>query len=585
SASPVFSVDANGWSNGSGKVCFVDAADNASNNRQITTTLGDSYDRSTSYIAFPEVEIATATAKVYLPANMGMDAKKVTRTKSGALQIQATATDRASLRITGADAVSGSAVIVEHHDGGISAGYLYPFASPYTALKSVYFAGNWVRKMDFASDKHVEYVYANENENGFILKKHYVKDANETFVGGNPYFIKTPSDYNHTSGYQLTADVSVGEYSKDLYVFNGTPFTGVSAGDGGNLYTASTLFTSAPSNSGTTRNWVIGNSYTAPLDVEKLVDALESAQNIKFAKQLYYYFPGQTTWSLFSIDDTATPQVVDLSEIPSQAIFMVRVSNKNTSTDNFSLGKDLQTHTSNVLPTKKPSAANPKALASTSSYSDLLLTVSPEASGFIHDKTVIGLREGSSLSVDELDMAKVENNSDGVFRLYTKAQSGESLLSNAVPFETANVRLSFHPGSQTQSYTLEASRIESMNTEALLLHDEQTNQWIDLRSQDSYTFVSSPEDNPDRFMVYFKEVDTQKLSDLYGYYHNGELHIKMLQESDKDSRLYLYDMKGMLIKEDIITNYPSYTTAADLIPGVYVVRIEGTRKVSLKFAF
>lgn len=593
----VFQTNASGWSNGGGTVRFIDLTDgsNAGKDRLITSSDLSGYKRAAQYIAFPTVEVASNDT-VRLPAQMGMDAVNVIRSagKTGALLLKSNQVDgrlcHASLRISGSNATTPGAVVVEHHAAPYrSEGSLIPFASPYQRQQSIYFAGNWVRKMLTDADGHTTYVMGNKPAPGgsVIAREQYVRDATENLVGGNPYLIKlrgsSDAYENNPAGYLLTSGTPGENYMIDTYVFNGKSF-GYNVAQT-SVFSDNTLFSqTAAGSKGSTINWVIGNSYTASLDAVELVKQVVESE-LLFENKLYYFFPGQSTWLSKNITSSASPQIEDLEEIPTRTLFMVRVSKSNKQSGTFSLDRSLQTHGNATANGSNPAPKSPWHTGRNSSeiFEDILFTLAPADNPLVYDKTVIGLREGSSAGMDKLDMEKLKNTSDNTFMLYSTCSTGESLLSNALPFEAQQVSLCVQPGRLVQEYTLSASRQESMNTEALLLHDELTGEWIDLRRQSSYTFSALPEDPAERFTLYFNEIDKGSVTSLKGYYNAGSLHIHMLQEMDLNSRLSLYDMQGMLLMQTTIDSAPHFRMPVELSSGVYLAVVEGARCVNFKF--
>jgi hypothetical protein len=597
-----------------GKIVFFrnNGAGDAGARRYVTTRSGniDAFDRGQSFVAFPEIEIRTKDTLV-IPARMGIDALKLVRNDNsyGKLLLESKTInggdfDRsydASLRITGAqdltsaELVPPGAVIVERDltpyreaDGeGADRGMLFAFASPFKQMRSAYFAGNWVRKMLEEENGHVEYVYANEGgADNTILTAQYIINPYEEFIPGKAYLVRLrPSGFDYTGGSPLllTSGGDYSDYDRNRFVFDGKPYR-LGAVDE-QLFADNILFDRTVSiAAGKTHNWLIGNSFTAPIDVQKLVDVM-GASSLSFERNIYIFPLGSVGYQAYQVqlDAEKSMNIVDLDEIPSMSYFMIRLSRNSAQNGSLTLRRnEILTH---------GKASHTLRSAGGKYSNEAVFRVSPAARPGIYDLAGIGLRRDGNPGYDANDILKTGNSDESEsFSLYFLSEDGQKLSAGIVPENASKASLCFSPGRAGGRFNITVSRMESLKTQGLWLEDTKEGIITDLfESGGSCDFEASPEDAPGRFVVRFQPPeeantgDSLELRELRVFPKDGRLIIQGLASGDTGARLLVYDARGQLLREDTVTQIPEMDMPAPAAEGIYVFRMEGARSITLKF--
>ena len=596
-ASNAFTVDASGWGTGTGTINFFDLSVHAKTDRYIRTkNAADmaSFDRSLHYAAFPSILINT-NDRIVLDAKMGIDAATVKQGagKTGILYLESTVYgDKvfdASLRIsesgTSSSLVAPGVVVIErnvelYRSTGATDPFLFAFASPFPETqKSGYFAGNWVRRMmETGPHGHVQYVMGNTpstSDPSIIAREQYVIDAEEKFEPGKGYLVKMqPVGYQYGDKIDF---VLTGGSNHDLpeFVFDGQPYSLNPDGYKEQLFAEDVLFTktlSEPSGSFTsTVNWVIGNSYSAALDASQIAAQINSTGLYMYA-QIYAFPMGSTTWQPYYISG-GSPQLIDLKDIPSQSVFMVRAAKgAHAQIGKFEIDYQMQTH-----------GVRPNNLRSDKDYdNEILFRLSPESSPNLYDLTVVGLRSQTTGSAEKISVPQSD-----AFQTYTLSGSTAQSI-NVLQEGTKSVVLCTRSSSQGGRYTLTAQRQESLQTEGIWLEDLLTSQTIDLRTTDSYTFDMDAADISERFVVHFTayaptSMDNATDNFLTCFYSNGEIVIKGLNVKDLHSNISILDMQGRIILSTKVKDSSELRLPFAASEGVYIVKLQGERNLTLKF--
>lgn len=576
--------------------------------RLITSdNLATTYNRGASYIAFPNVRVST-NDPIILPARMGMDAK--TFKKEGLFTGKLTLrSDRivdnvydASLRITGSGSssqlVDPGIVIVEREMSyyrSESAGQekIFGFASPFSGTqKSGYFAGNWVRRPIASSETgHTQFIFGNQQDlSGTILANQYISNPMEALQPKQAYLIRPrPTGYDYrllgnTNGLSITSggtEVVGSSYNQAKFTFNGSVYT--LAGYTEQLFAEENTFQSPTIvSTSSTINWLIGNSYTAPISVKKLIDAM-AASPLKFSPNIWVLPAGSTTYQVYPISGSGSGIIVqNLDEIPAMSIFMIRVLS-GTNQGSFSVTRDMQRHANvtHSVPLRAPRAA-------ASGFVDqVVFRVSPADNNQMYDLAAIGIRSGAQTGSDAFDLSKVYNSSD-VFQLYTLSSQNNRLSANGIPPGTNKVYMGFRPVSMVADFEITAEHVETLSSEGLWLEDKKEKQIIDFKQQSFYSFSSSPEDAEDRFVVHFvspwfTSLETQLTSELLIYLRDNNLIVENLQEEDINSEIRILDSSGKLISSMVVSQVPVIEERFSFDKGVYLFHIKGKRNKVIKF--
>jgi hypothetical protein len=473
---------------------------------------------------------------------------------------------------------------------------LFGFATPYLNTQlSGYYAGNWVRRpVANGTTGHTQYVFGNEqDQSGTILPSQYVYNPLEKLVPAQAYLIKprpvgfTYEDLrNDKNGLLITdGNVTAGAYDQNKFVFNGKVYSLPLYKE--QLFAEDNLYQS-PSITSTTStiNWLIGNSYTAPIGTKELIDAM-AASPLKFSPYIWVYPAGCATYQSYKITGTENIIVEDLERIPAMSVFMLRILS-GTSPGQFTITKQMQRHAkiTHSLPIKVKGMS--KAPSSESKFKNqVLFRVTPTDNMFNYDLAAIGLRATSNKGSDSYDMTKVMNNTD-IFQLYTLSSANTKLSANGVPLDVDYVKLCFKPVSDTTEFQLEAMYAETLSSEGLWIEDLKSNTILDLKEQPVYSFVSEPGDSDERFLVHFiKPINLITGNNTFktgitAYTLNDELILKNLNVDDTGSKVNIYDTSGRLILNQVVDSYPDLKIPFNQVPGVYMLQIIGDRNENLK---
>jgi hypothetical protein len=611
----VFSMDGNNnFTKSTGKIVFIN--DHDPNNRRISTrglspsmpdeeTALETFSREAHYIAFPEIEIRTSDT-IHIPAKMGIDAQRIIRSGIGKMRLESKSYAEgmdlkaydAALRLTG-NAVSGSStlapegsVIVERdvqpyriEDNSLGAGVLFAFASPMENLRSAYIAGNWVRKLHSnpAEYHHVTFVFGNETgQDGQILKSQYLHNPHEEFVAGRGYLLKLRKtgylyeELQHTFGLAVTG-ANVSEYEKDKFIFDGEPYNLSSMKETKQLFARNVLFDSGDLNFNINKtiNWIIGNSYSAPISIDVLKEKIESSA-LAFDPHIYVFPAGSTTYQVIRITGPDNGfNIIDVDQIPAMSYFMIRLDRNSTQNGRFVLNKnEILTH-----------GDISHAMRSSKQYdNEMVFRISPVSNPNIYDLAGIALRENGMLRFTANDLQKVS--SPEVFTIYTKSIDNVKLSANVIPSSTMQMPLYLSPGQSEGRFRMDVSRIESLQTEGLWLEDLIESTITNLIETDGfYEFNITPKDSEQRFIVHFQRPTGIEsiTSDLQMYFSKNRLIINGLDYADIGSTLRIVDMQGRIIISKAIEQQPEEIIEFSLPQGAYIARIEGKRNLTIKF--
>ena len=602
----VFPTD-KGYTTSTGTMVFVGEQGMS---RYITATDFKSFDKRKQYVAFPHVKIETNDT-IVLPAKMAIDARtvKIADGKKGfmLLKSELIVIDKdekkdslvydASLRITtrgvSKDLVSAGAVVVEQFMGAYRGGrQLMPFATPYQKTQlSGYFAGNWVRRLIREENLHTVYTLGNKPSatvDSVIAREQYVIYAKEILQAGLPYLIKpreTGFDYStltSKNGLAVTgAEASL--YDQEKFTFNGSVYTIEPYKE--QLFAEDTLFShkfaSAPSK---TTNWVIGNSYSAPLSIQAIKEAMTKS-SVNFLPYIYIYSAGSTSYQPVSLSEGAAIGDAAFLEVPSKGVFMLRVSQNQgagLTKDTFIIGKQHLTHGNLSHNLKKAE------IRSSFADRDVSFRITLAGNTNVYDLTAVGLRENAALNGDMYDIPKVYTTAKEGFQLYTTTLDNSKLSINGLPLETDSVLLHFKPQIEEVQYTLTVS--QKGNNYKLWLKDLKTNEITDLQQIPFYTFTGTGTDPENRFIIYFTEPkqditlvsSTDSDSNVYVKYSDNLLSICGLSNVDINSNLYVYDMLGRVIFPGIVLQYPQQDFNINLTKNTYIISIQGQRNFNFK---
>jgi hypothetical protein len=620
-AGHVFKTDAAGYGTGNGTVCFFG---NDLDRKQISSAGIPNFNRPVNYVAFPKVRIEM-DRNLVLPSRMSadMDRLEIAASKTGKLYLEsATAADGkiydASLRfpkrtageadnITTQSANAPSAGIIVERDivpyrsNATAQGVIFPFATPFSGTqRSGYFAGNWVRCPASDEAHHTEYPYGDKLDSNrlpdrIIAADQYVIDPNEMLQAGQAYLVRPlgtddfdrlPADFPDF-GLRITGagNPDASEYKKTRFVFDGSVYHLAPAGEQLNLQPIfNATLTGNPEK---TVNVLIGNSYTSAIDLKKLSNYMLDHPTLYFNRNIYVYSPHLATpytpydsYQHYPGQQTAASLLPE-STVPAMGVFMLRLAKRNSS-GNVTIDRTFLSHGNNA-----------NNLKSGNEYdNELLFKLTNETYPNIYDLAAIGIRSKSKEVFESLDMQKMTGETTEVPMVYTLSSDDVKLASNSVPQTAQYVNLCVESHlTEAARCTLEVSRLESMQTEYLVLEDRLQRRFIDLHSEDSYGFVLDPAGSAgslqSRFAVHFVRPLAMDLPDteaapLQLYYNKNAHSIEIigLTEKDSESRIIVSDAQGRRLLYQSVE--PSI--AVDFLPkGVYVAKVSGYRTAVLKF--
>ena len=596
---PAFSVGTNSFTSGSGTVRFITNhsskqrriavwGGNASIPARYTTanpTLSSFFARGSAYVAFPNIEITTADT-IHVPAVMGMDATNITRTSStGTLYLESNPLGgaqiyEASLRVIG-NTVTPGAVVIEKYvlpfrDKPDANTYLYPFATPYTNQRAGYFAGNWVRAPRADAAGHHAFPFANKKDatQNYIEESQYVRWADDPLFPGDPYLIRLqPDGYS----YDLPFIITGGEdHDLDKFIFKGKPYNLPFVAE---QKMTGTLYNRTPAASGTKYQWLIGNSYTSAISIDLLIAAINSSSTT-FSNLLYVYPHGATSYEVYNL----TTDIGNIPDIPAMSVFMLIVTSANTNASQaFTITPNMQVHGKGFANDGTGPFLSPAQFSTSSTYLTFRLT--PEDNPYIYDQTRIVLQEGTPLTLKDFVIEKPLNSTSDYFQLYSGNEI-QPLSKNVLPENISKTSLFVSPPKHTLSCRLTVSGLETLSANTLFLYDSKLDTWTDLLSAEDYVFESEPQDDSDRFTVYFKsptDLDFIETTSVSASYRDGYLFLNGLTSSALGSRLSIYNTSGLLLQETEIDSYPNYNTSVSVPSGMYVAKIMGEQPTIVKF--
>jgi hypothetical protein len=350
----------------------------------------------------------------------------------------------------------------------------------------------------------------------------------------------------------------------------------------------------------------LGNPYTCPLDLSALKDAVTSGQAATDAWRV----------SRNAADDTpdiyAGFWVLNQGKVKSwdatDQRFSISVSYLNDQREGATVYTDsiapmqvfvVYAHRSCKLtiPANARTHRNTNFLKSGNVVTDeLLLEVKDQTTEGFDRMCVVFRNHASAKATDTYDASKLLNTSRGVSQIYTTSPDNIDLITSVIPSTQESLPVTFVPSATEQEVELTASRLETLiSPEAVQLEDLKTGEIVDL-TKEPYRFMTSPEDNPKRFVLHFRDVlgdatdDSRALhaTPLPGIaYISGEITITGLHKEDAGSRITITDVQGrILLNEALPTNVGETGKAAYrllLSSGIYVASLSGNRSLTLKF--
>jgi hypothetical protein len=226
---------------------------------------------------------------------------------------------------------------------------------------------------------------------------------------------------------------------------------------------------------------------------------------------------------------------------------------------------------------------------------ELLLEVKDLTTEGFDRMCVVFRNHAGTGSKDPYDAGKIINTSRGVSQIYTTSSDNVDLITSVVSSKETSLPVTLIPSTTEQEVELTASRLETLvSPEAVQLEDLITGDIVDLTKQ-SYRFMTSPEDDPKRFVLHFRDVLMQS-TDAEAWravpapriaHISGEITIFGLQKEDAGSRIIIADAQGRIFLDKTLPENVGETGKVayrlPLSSGIYVASLSGKRSLTLKF--
>jgi hypothetical protein len=174
------------------------------------------------------------------------------------------------------------------------------------------------------------------------------------------------------------------------------------------------------------------------------------------------------------------------------------------------------------------------------------------------DETVIRYTDVATANTDpDFDAWKLYG-ADGAPQLYTVAADNEKLAINSLPYlSTAYTVPLYFEQKSTASVNFTFSNIENFNPNvSIYLQDLKTNQTIDLRLQNTYTFNHAEGNDANRFKVIFGGsigIDEPEAEPNRMWISDNVLYVNAPEYSGKEAKLTIYSMTGQVIMRKTFT--------------------------------
>lgn len=295
-------------------------------------------------------------------------------------------------------------------------------------------------------------------------------------------------------------------------------------------------------------------------------------QNSKKFKFNVSYLLGQLVGGTLDYDGNPSFEIA-----PMQLFIIGKNTNENS---NFIIPESARTHgLSYFLKSEKQ----------TSPIDELMLEiVDTNTKGY--DRLCVVFRENASLlSNDPYDASKIFNETRGVSQIFTQSSDNKKMITNVISPETQSLEMYLSPSDETQVVTISAYRLYSLESvKNIILEDKQTNIRTNLRTNPSYSFISSPSDPVNRFLLHFSkewtdiEYLTSKEQEISIYAYQGIIYINELNEKDQGSILTVNDSQGRIIYKGKINEIPQTRINKSFEDGIYITKVTGQRQYVAK---
>lgn len=196
------------------------------------------------------------------------------------------------------------------------------------------------------------------------------------------------------------------------------------------------------------------------------------------------------------------------------------------------------------------------------------------------DKMFINFNENATAGFDnDYDGYKLEGYVEAP-QFYSKA-GDEKLKINVLPEVTADlvIPVELVVGSET-TYTIYSSNLGSFTQgTAVYLEDLKEGVMINLSQQPDYTFIASPIDDPDRFLLHFGTLGVDEMPSISTnngyiiYASDNSVYIKNLAKNDSKGLVKIYNIMGQEIHQSNLENIPVNKIDLYEKAGYYIVKV------------
>lgn len=313
---------------------------------------------------------------------------------------------------------------------------------------------------------------------------------------------------------------------------------------------------------------LIGNPYPSAIDWDQSTGWTKT--NVDNA--IYFWNPliGQHG-SYVQYPPTGTNGATNI--IPSGQGFIVHVTNGNP-TGSITVNNNARLHHDKQF--LKGSQEEP-------AYPFLSLKACSELNPY-SDETIIQFVESATPDFDSQSDAFKMHGLDEAPQLYTITPDQNKLAINTYPVLTINtiIPLGFETGI-TGIYTIGVNDLLNFDVSTdIILEDKQTDLFINLKEQETYTFFAGVLDNAERFNLHFLNnsfgIDDQVGNNKVQIYGNGNcIYLVNPTKELMSGHVEVFDVLGRLVAEEKVSNADRFKLFVGK-PGTFIVKYFDTDK-------
>jgi hypothetical protein len=597
--------------------------------RQHITTNDPNYDRTTNYLdGIPVLEIENRTG-VHLSDSMSLTVDTLNLLKGkfilGSSYIDGAETRLAHFLVN--DSVKytrtpqDTAVVeIEIVLGNVDAARdrvrkVLGFSSPFKKMFADYFTYNYL----IAPDEHGLF---GDSERTITWPGYALETGRGYLIGQNVYDLYHHADYYWMAPQWHLSEATYPYRMRDTLLLNRYSLEGIHIVDTQDYpITAPDAYTGESLNTGDVTVHLkagynyLGNPYTCPLDLSALKDNVLAAdaasdawgvsrdallENVDIYAGFWILHEGKVIK-----DNLGVAQDPNHTELTFSISVNYQISQKEGSTVNTDSIPPMQVFVvyayndcNLTIPASARTHRNTNFLKSGNVITDeLLLEVRDQTTEGFDRMCVVFRNHAFVNSTDTYDAYKLINKSKGVSQIYTTSPDKTDLITSVISPNEAFLPVTLIPSAIEQEVELTASRLETLvSPEAVQIEDLKTGDIVDLTKQ-SYRFTTSPEDNPNRFVLHFKDMLTQStnvgalcatpFSQPRITYISNEITLTDLQKEDAGSRITITDVQGRILLNETLPANVGETGKANyrlmLSSGIYVASLSGNRSLTIKF--